>query len=233
MNDTEVDGRPSPAGARAAASRARGLRPLLRLLRYVAPRRTDATLTVLFGVLGFLLSFVYPWLIGSMVDLVTQPDLAPGALVRKHAQLMRLTELAAVTGVMHAVVVYGRGHFNLRLGNGIVTDLRRQLFGHLQRLSVGFYTKQRTRAIMARVLQDVEHATGIIYVGTSTGSSSWRTARSPRPDRTRSSCRAAAATRASCIPRLRSDGNRTLRLPDGCRRRVDRQTDACRRATAM
>ena len=42
---------------------------LRHLLRYVVPHRKSAGLTLFFGVLGFVLSFVYPWIIGSVVDL--------------------------------------------------------------------------------------------------------------------------------------------------------------------
>ncbi|MFL5308039.1 MAG: ABC transporter ATP-binding protein [Polyangia bacterium] len=138
--------------------------PLLRLLGYVAAHRKFAALTIVFGVTGFLLSFVYPWIIGNAVDLATGPT-AQLPLAVRAARLRHLTELAAATGVMHAVVLYGRGHFNVHLGDGIVSDLRRQLYEHLQRLSVGFYTKERTGSILSRVLHDVHVATAVIYGG--------------------------------------------------------------------
>jgi ABC-type multidrug transport system fused ATPase/permease subunit len=143
----------------------RALSPLLQLLRYVAAHRKYAALTVLFGVTGFLLSFVYPWIIGSAVDLATVPALQRLPLEVRGARLVHLTELAALTGVMHALVLYGRGHFNVHLGDGIVTDLRRALYEHLQRLSVGFYTRERTGSILSRVLHDVHVATSVIYGG--------------------------------------------------------------------
>jgi subfamily B ATP-binding cassette protein MsbA len=131
----------------------------------VAAHRKYAALTVLFGVTGFLLSFVYPWIIGSAVDLVTVPAMQRLPLAVRATRLIHLTELAAVTGVMHALVLYGRGHFNVHLGDGIVTDLRRELYEHLQRLSVGFYTRERTGSILSRVLHDVHVATSVIYGG--------------------------------------------------------------------
>jgi ABC-type multidrug transport system fused ATPase/permease subunit len=62
-------------------------------------------------------------------------------------------------------VVYGRGHFNVHLGDGIVTDIRRHLFEHLQTLSLRFFARERTGAILARVLYDVREATALIYTG--------------------------------------------------------------------
>jgi len=138
--------------------------PLLRLLRYVPGHARFATLTAAFGVLGFSLSFVYPWLIGRAIDLIAEPSarVHPAAAL---PELWRLTAMGAATAILHAVVLYGRGHYNVHLGDGIVTDLRRELFHHLQRLSVGFYARERTGTILSRVMHDVHEATAIIYSG--------------------------------------------------------------------
>jgi ABC-type multidrug transport system fused ATPase/permease subunit len=144
--------------------RAPGVQPLLRLLRYLGPHAKFAGLTVLFGTTGFLLSFVYPWIIGAVVDL-TGSSALQGALADREQQLSSLARLAALTGIVHAIVVYGRGHYNVRLGDAIVADLRRELFEHLQTLSVRFYATQRTGSILSRILHDVQDATSIIYMG--------------------------------------------------------------------
>lgn len=139
--------------------------PLLRLLKYVGPHRRYAALTIGFGVLGFGLSFVYPWIIGSAVDVIVAPPDPALPREARAAALVRLTELAALTAIGHAVVVYGRGHLNIQLGHGIVVDIRRELFDHLQKLSLLFFTRERTGAILARVLHDVHEATSLIYMG--------------------------------------------------------------------
>src|SRR5512146_3279885 len=128
--------------------------PLLRLLGYVPPHRKYAALTFFFGTLGFLLSFVYPWIIGSAVDLVTAADSRLLSEVRG-GRLLELTQMALITGLLHAVVLYGRGHFNARLGGAIVRDLRRDLFDHLQQLSLSFFARQRTGALLSRIMHDV------------------------------------------------------------------------------
>jgi ABC-type multidrug transport system fused ATPase/permease subunit len=153
------------AWAGEADDRAASWAPLLRLLRFVGAHRRYAALTIGFGVAGFLLSFVYPWIIGSAVDLATAPAALRVPIEVRRARLFHLTELAVIAGVLHAAVLYGRGHFNVHLGDGIVTDLRRELFEHLQRLSVGFYSKERTGSILSRVLHDVHVATSVIYGG--------------------------------------------------------------------
>jgi ABC-type multidrug transport system fused ATPase/permease subunit len=136
-----------------------------KLLGYVAPHRTYALLTISFGVLGLLLSFAYPWIIGSVVDLAGGDAVARTTLGERESRLVLLTELAVVTAFLHAAVVYGRGHFNVHLGDSIVNDIRRRLFEHLQTLSLRFFAMERTGAILSRVLFDVREATALIYMG--------------------------------------------------------------------
>ena len=97
-----------------------GPRPLLRLLRYVRGHPVPALLTVLFGTAGFLLSFVYPWIVGSVVDLIQNTQALELPVREQH--LLRLTQLGALTGVGHALVVYGRGHFNAKLGTSVAVS---------------------------------------------------------------------------------------------------------------
>jgi subfamily B ATP-binding cassette protein MsbA len=152
-------------GPTRAARGPSALAPVLRLLGYVARHRAYATLTVAFAVLGFALSFVFPWIVGSAVDVIAAPPSPSFDLAARTTRIEQLAGLAALTALGHAVVVYGRGHFNVHLGHGVVADIRRALFEHLQTLSVRFFTKERTGAILGHLLQDVHEATALIYTG--------------------------------------------------------------------
>ena len=71
-------------------------RILRQLFGYVRPHAQYAVLTVLFGVLGFGLSYVYPWIIGAVVDVLA----APGAVPTVHQRwltIFRFTELASAS----------------------------------------------------------------------------------------------------------------------------------------
>ena len=138
---------------------------LFRLLRYVPGHRTHALATLCFGVVGFLLSFVYPSLIGAAVDLVAQAGHAHAPTHEQQRSLFMLTSLALGTGLLQCGVVYGRGHCNVQLSDGIVSDLRCELFAHLQRLSVRFFSKERVGSILARMVHDVHDATSLVYSG--------------------------------------------------------------------
>jgi subfamily B ATP-binding cassette protein MsbA len=133
-----------------------------RLLSYVLRHPLPALLTFGFGCAGFLLSFVYPFIIGEVVDLSIAGRESPA---RRAEQLLQLTVLAALTGACHAIVLYGRGHFNVQLGTAVVSDLRRDLFAHVQRMSIRFFAGRRVGTLLARILHDVHDATALIYMG--------------------------------------------------------------------
>ena len=139
--------------------------PVRRLLGYVTRHRKYAGLTALFGVLGFALSFAYPWIVGSVVDTVAAPRGSAALLEERTRHVFHLAVLSLLIAVGHAIVVYGRGHFNVHLGHAVVSDIRRALLRHLQTLSVRFFTKERTGVILARVMHDVHEATTLIYTG--------------------------------------------------------------------
>jgi subfamily B ATP-binding cassette protein MsbA len=111
------------------------------------------------------LSFAYPWIIGSVVDLIVAPPSSGLTAAAREQGLVRYTLLAAATAVGHGAVIYGRGHCNVLLGDGIVTGIRRALFDHIQTLSVRFFSKERTGAILARVIHDVHEAATLVYNG--------------------------------------------------------------------
>ena len=139
--------------------------PLVKLLAYALPHKKYALLTIAFGLLGMLLSFAYPWIIGSVVDLTGAAPPSTEGMAQRETRLVHLTALAVVAAVSQAAVVYGRGHFNVHLGDGIVTDLRRRVFDHLQTLSLRFFATSRTGAIVSRILYDVREAMAVVYTG--------------------------------------------------------------------
>jgi subfamily B ATP-binding cassette protein MsbA len=142
-------------------------RYLERLWRYARIYRSLLLWTVLAGMAGFVLAFVYPWLIGNAIDTVIAPrgKAQQWSNYERFRYLMMLTSVGLVTAGLHAGVAYLRGHTTVKLGHRIAHHLRRDLFDHFQRLSLHFYSKQRTGSIVSRLIHDVHQATGIIYGG--------------------------------------------------------------------
>ena len=148
-------------------TRGRPMRPHihsgLRLLNYARRYRLLLAATLAMGVLGFAVIFVFPWLIGTTIDRVIAATDAPAGEHRHW--LLWLLLIGAGQALISSVAVYGRGHLSVKLGNRIITDLRQDLFDHLNRLSLHFYSKERTGSIVSRLINDIQQASQIISGG--------------------------------------------------------------------
>ena len=112
------------------------------------------------------LTFVIPWLIGSVIDRVIAPPHGqfPSVADREH-WLKVLCIIGVATAVLSGFVTYVRGHWTVKLGNRLIADLRRDLFDHLQRLSLHFYSHERTGSIISRLINDIQEAANIVNGG--------------------------------------------------------------------
>ena len=85
-------------------------------------------------------------------------------------------DLTTLTAVVVAFVAAGvaafafsgaQTYFTGWVGERALADLRIQLFGHLQRLSLGYYERNRTGAIISRITNDVEALDQLVTDGVS------------------------------------------------------------------
>ena len=74
---------------------------------------------------------------------------------RDMAQLTLLGAGMVIVPLVNAVVGVLQRWLSARVGEGIIFDLRRQLFAHLQRMSLRFFTATKTGELMNRLNSDV------------------------------------------------------------------------------
>ncbi|MGN6371299.1 MAG: ABC transporter ATP-binding protein [Phycisphaerae bacterium] len=139
-----------------------------RLTRYCFAEKGLLALVVITGVIGFSITFIFPWLIGTLIDRVVAPRPIHGVLpttAQRYHELAILTLTGLVAAVVVAITGWGRGHYTMKLGNRIVCKLRQDLFDHLQSLSLHFYSRQRTGGIVWRLMHEVHGVNGLIHAG--------------------------------------------------------------------
>jgi subfamily B ATP-binding cassette protein MsbA len=144
-------------------------RYLRRLAGYLLANKGLLLITVVMGIVGFAITFIFPWVIGSLFDYVilAKPPKggAPPTLEQRWNWLLVLFGISVVTAFLFAVAGFCRGHYNMKLGNRIVTAIRHDLFEHLQKLSLYFYAHERTGGIVWRLVHDVHGVNGLIHAG--------------------------------------------------------------------
>jgi ATP-binding cassette subfamily B protein len=125
--------------------RARKLRGLFSLLR---PYRRRVYL--MFGalILSVAASLAPPYLAGRAVD----DGIWRGDL---HA-LTIIVALFIVAAVVYGVASYLQTYLVNWIGQRVLQDLRIKVFAHLQKLSVGFYSRNRTGVVISRLTNDVQ-----------------------------------------------------------------------------
>ena len=121
---------------------------LRRLLTYLRPYKAAVAVSFLLIVVMAALDLVGPYLTKIAIDRhITRGDARGLAGV---AALYMLTLLAAFA------VRYGQVYILQMTGQKVMLDMRRQIFGHLQRLHVGFFDHNPVGRLMTRVTTDVD-----------------------------------------------------------------------------
>ena len=134
------------AGAPAPAKRHVRLRPLVRLLPYIARYRGRAAAALVALVVAALTTLVVPVAVRRMIDF---------GFSEKAAELINsyFAVMIAVVAVLAASSAM-RYYLVTTLGERIVADLRSDVFSHLTRLSSAFFDSARTGEMVSRLTAD-------------------------------------------------------------------------------
>lgn len=119
-----------------------------RLLRYLRPYRTRLLLVSGLVLVSTALNLAGPILLGRAIDTYVIPR--DGAGLARYALLI----LAVYVGVGIAAIT--EGFLMVKIGQGLVADIRAQIFGHLQMLSMAYHDRHRVGDLMSRVTNDSE-----------------------------------------------------------------------------
>jgi len=127
---------------------ARTRRRIAALARLAAPYKVRTTLSIFSLLAATATALAPPFLSKYAVD--------DG--IRRHdlTKLWWIVGAFLVAGLANWGMSYVQTYLTGWVGERILADLRNKLFGHLQRLSLGFYEKNRAGVIISRLTNDVE-----------------------------------------------------------------------------
>ena len=128
-----------------------------RMLTYARPYRRQLALAVVVIIIGSLLRLTEPYLLRTAID--------EGITPRNLAVVNRIALLWLIFQFVGALSDYARIQILNRTGQGILYDLRQEIFVHIQWLSLRFYDGRPVGRIMARITNDVETINSFINAG--------------------------------------------------------------------
>jgi len=153
----------------------------LRLFTYLRPYRWRAAFSVVLVIISSVLELAGPAITAVAIDLFVKPmgGAEPLGVSRQIAEWLaaRNIELAPLTGINIAAglylatlvggfaVLYTQMVLMNLMGQYIMYDLRKQIFGHLQRLDVQFFDRNPVGRLMTRVTTDVDALNDLFTAG--------------------------------------------------------------------
>ncbi|MCW2830365.1 MAG: multidrug transporter ATP-binding protein [Aeromicrobium sp.] len=126
--------------------------PILgRIARMLKPYRTQMIFVAVAVVVSAVLTSIVPFLTKAVFDKALFP---PDGDIRTHL-LAWLVVGMCVIPVLTALIGIGQNWLTSTIGNSAMADLRGDLFAHLQKMELAFFTATKTGAIQSRLANDV------------------------------------------------------------------------------
>ncbi|MFJ2756628.1 ABC transporter ATP-binding protein [Nocardioides sp. NPDC087217] len=120
---------------------------LKRVISYAGPHRALISAFLVFTVFDAALVVVTPLLTQRLID--------DGVLEKNVSLVVWLAAAMALVAVIDMCFGIVSGWLSTRIGEGLIFDLRTQVFGHVQRQSLAFFTRAQTGALVSRLNTDV------------------------------------------------------------------------------
>ncbi len=120
---------------------------LRRIFAFAKPHRRALVWFIVLSIIGSLLTVATPVLAGRVIDEITSSGNA--------STVVALAVLIAIIAVADAAFGLAERWQSAKIGEGVILDLRRAVFAHVQRMPVAFFMRTRTGALVSRLNNDV------------------------------------------------------------------------------
>jgi ATP-binding cassette subfamily B protein len=118
-----------------------------RIAGYARPYRLELTIFLLAAALDAGVTVGYPVLLGIVID--------KGILPKRPGVVLAVAAIMAGLALFDALLSVVQRYFTSRVGEGLIYDLRTQVFGHVQRQPIAFFTRAQTGSLVSRLNSDV------------------------------------------------------------------------------
>ena len=118
-----------------------------RVMSYARHYRGSITVLLILVVLDAMFVVVTPLLLKQIID--------KGVSVADRSVVVGLSVLIAVLALVDALAGLAQRWFSARIGEGLIFDLRTEVFGHVLRQPIAFFTRAQTGSLVSRLNSDV------------------------------------------------------------------------------
>jgi ATP-binding cassette subfamily B protein len=118
-----------------------------RVASYARPYRRDLVLFLAMTTLSAVISVAVPLLLKNIID--------DGILPRRTAVVLEISAVVAGLALAGAGLSVAQRWYSARIGEGLIYDLRTQVFRHVQQQPLAFFTRAQTGSLVSRLNSDV------------------------------------------------------------------------------
>ena len=118
-----------------------------RIFKYGATYRKDLIFFVFTVVIDAILVITTPLLLKDLID--------KGVIPKDSTVVVRLALLVGIIAVLNAAINMWNRWYSAKIGEGLIYDLRSEVFDHVQKQSIAFFTRTQTGALISRINSDV------------------------------------------------------------------------------
>ena len=118
-----------------------------RVLSYAAPYRSSIIAFLGVVIVDSVLVVTVPLLLKALVD--------DGVIPKDSGVVVRLSLIVAGIAVLGALLTVVQRWFSARIGEGLIKDLRTEVFAHVLRQPIAFFTRAQTGSLVSRLNNDV------------------------------------------------------------------------------
>jgi ATP-binding cassette subfamily B protein len=118
-----------------------------RMMRYAAPYKKLIALFLGIVIVEAVVAAVNPLILRAIIN--------DGIGGGDTTLIVKLALLAAVLAVVGALLSLAETYTSSRIGEGVIFDMRSEVFSHVQRMPIAFFTRTQTGALVSRLNNDV------------------------------------------------------------------------------
>ncbi len=119
-----------------------------RLIAFIAPYKWEMFFSTLLMLVTTASTVIGPYLVKIAID--------DGLIGKNPLALRNAVLIYLAAAIIRWGFIYWRVNIMAKVGQSVIYDLRKILFAHLQKLSLGFYSRYSVGRVITRVINDVE-----------------------------------------------------------------------------